>query len=49
VYRIKWVCIALNRFLAIGGERRRFAEGNEKMDLATQLGLAETLLLSIES
>jgi len=47
VYRIKWVCIALNHFLAVDGERRRFAKGDEEMQFAAQLGLAERLLSSI--
>jgi hypothetical protein len=48
VYRIKWVCIALNHFLAVDGERRRFAKGNSEMLCATQLGLAEILMSSIQ-
>lgn len=47
VYRVKWVCIALNHFLAVDGERRRFAKGNEEMHFAAQLRLAENLLSSI--
>lgn len=48
VYRVKWVCIALNHFLIVDGERRRFAKGSEEMHFAAQLGLAERLLLSIQ-
>jgi len=48
VYRIKWVCITLNHFLAVEGERRRFATGGGEMLLTTQLGLAERLLSSIQ-
>lgn len=48
VCRIKWVCIALNHFLAVDGERRRFAKGDEKMYFAAQLELAERLLSSIQ-
>lgn len=49
VYRIKWVCIALNHFLAVDGERRNFATGNGETHLATQLGLAGRMLSSIHA
>jgi hypothetical protein len=29
VYRVKWVCIRLNEFLADGGTRRRFSSGDD--------------------
>ncbi len=48
LYRVKWVCIALNHFLKVDGERRRFAKGSEQMHLTTQLGLAEELLSAIQ-
>lgn len=47
VCRIKWVCIALNHFLAVDGERRRFARGNEEMYFTEQLDLAARLLSAI--
>ena len=48
LYRIKWVCIALNHFLSVDSERRRFAKGDEEMHLTKQLNLAEKLLSSIQ-
>ena len=48
VYQVKWVCIALNHFLAVDGERRRFAKGDGEMQLASQLELAARLMSSIQ-
>lgn len=44
VYRLKWICITLNHFLTVDGERRHLATGSGEMSLRTQLGLAERLL-----
>lgn len=48
VYQVKWVCIALNHFLAVDGERRRFAHGDGETQLTSQLDLAVRLLSSIQ-
>jgi len=48
-YRIKWVCIVLNHFLAVDGERRRFAKGDPELHLAEQLNLAHCLLSSMNA
>jgi hypothetical protein len=49
VYKIKWVCIALNHFLTVDVERRRFAKVDGEMLFAAQLALAERLLSSIQN
>ena len=48
VYQVKWVCIALNHFLAVDGERRRFASGDVEMHLTSQLESAERLLAAVQ-
>lgn len=46
VYRVKWCCILLNEFLAVGGARRRFAQAdaNQTERKASQLKKARRAL-----
>lgn len=48
VYRLKWVCIRLNEFLADGGSRRRFSAGEDwEARKARQLAQARAALTGL--
>jgi hypothetical protein len=48
IYRLKWVCIRLNEFLADGGSRRRFSAGEDwEARKARQLAQARTALTGL--
>jgi hypothetical protein len=50
VYRVKWTCIMLNEFLAVGAARRAYSNADERAArCAVQLAKAETKLAEIES
>ncbi len=50
VYQIKWCCIVLNSFSAVGGQRRRFSKSKtpEAAHLEQQLATAEALMQKLE-
>ncbi len=49
LYRIKWCCIALNHFLSMDSERRRFAGNDVDLGKEQQLVKARSLLNSMEN
>ncbi|MFA5159623.1 MAG: phosphotransferase [Candidatus Omnitrophota bacterium] len=49
LYRIKWCCIALNHFVSIDSERRRFAGNDVEQSQKGQLAKARKLLDSMEN
>ncbi|MFA5166915.1 MAG: aminoglycoside phosphotransferase family protein [Candidatus Omnitrophota bacterium] len=49
LYRIKWCCIALNHFVSMDSERRRFAENDVEKTKEEQLAKTRKLLDSMET
>ena len=49
VYRVKWTCILLNEFLAVGAARRAYSSADERAArCAAQLGKAQAKLAEVE-